>query len=234
LSQFQRGVPILTYHKLGARPKNVRLKGLYVGSALFSKQLKELRSAGFTNGNLGSWSKKAREVIITFDDGYVNVLRHALEPLSRAGLAAIQFLPVNLLGRHNEWDAALGEAPEAIMDISQVREWLAAGNDIGSHTLNHPFLTQISIAQAREEIIASRKKLQDLFNRPIEHFCYPYGDWNEAVRDLVADAGYKTACTTEPGINLDPSSTFNLKRFTARYASRSLKTIWSWVFRRNG
>ena len=234
LSQFQRGVPILTYHKLGDRPKKVRLKGLYVGSALFSKQLHELHSAGFTNGNLGSWSKKAREVIITFDDGYVNVLRHALEPLSQAGFAAIQFIPANLLGRHNEWDAALGEAPEAIMDISQVREWLAAGNDIGSHTLSHPFLTQISIAQAREEIVASRKKLQDLFNRPIEHFCYPYGDWNEAVRDLVAEAGYKTACTTEPGINLNPSSAFNLKRFTARYPSRSLKTIWSWVFRGNG
>ena len=32
--------------------------------------------------------------------------------------------------------------------------------------------------------------------KPIAHFCYPYGDWNEPVRDLVMEAGYLTACTT--------------------------------------
>jgi peptidoglycan/xylan/chitin deacetylase (PgdA/CDA1 family) len=231
LTEFHRGNPILTYHKLGPRPMQVRLKGLYISRSLFAQQLKELRSAGFTNGNLGTWAKPARAVIITFDDGYVNVLRHSLEPLAGAGLTAIQFLPANLLGRTNEWDVSQGEAPEPIMDVGQVRDWLAAGHEIGSHTLTHPFLTQVSINRAREEISASRQKLQDLFGRPIEHFCYPYGDWNETVRDLVQEAGYKTACTTDAGMNLEPSSPFTLKRFTARYPSRSFRSIWSWLLR---
>jgi peptidoglycan/xylan/chitin deacetylase (PgdA/CDA1 family) len=232
LTEFERGTPILTYHKLGERPGKVRLKGLYLSSKLFSRQLEELRSATFGNGSLGNWSKKARQVIITFDDGYVNVLRHALEPLARAGLTAIQFLPANLLGRCNEWDVAQGEAPEPIMDVAQVRDWIAAGHDIGSHTLTHPFLTQIDLAQAREEVSASRKKLEDLFGRSITHFCYPYGDWNDSVRDLVQEAGYKTACTTQPGINLDPSSALTLKRFTARYPSLTWKAVWDWIVRR--
>jgi len=231
LTEFHQGNPILTYHKLGPRPRRVRLKGLYVSGDLFARQLKELRSAGFTNGNLGTWAKPARAVIITFDDGYVNVLRHSLEPLVRAGLTAIQFLPASLLGRTNQWDVSQGEAPEPIMDVSQVRDWLAAGHEIGSHTLTHPFLTQIDVNRAREEISASRKKLEDLFGRPIEHFCYPYGDWNEPVRDLVQEAGYKTACTTDAGMNLEPSSPFTLKRFTARYPSRSFRSIWSWFLR---
>src|SRR5207245_147749 len=110
-----------------------------------------------------------------------------------SAFTAIQFLPADFLGRRNEWDVGLGEAPEAIMDAAQVREWLAAGHDIGSHSLTHPFLTRLPPAQAREEISASRKKLEDLFGRPVEHFCYPYGDWDEPVRDLVEQAGYRTA-----------------------------------------
>lgn len=225
---FQRGNPILTYHKLGPRPPGARIKGLYVSAKLFARQLQELKEAGFSNGSLGECAgpHTKRAVAITFDDGYVNVLRHGLQPLAQAHFKAIQFLVADLLGRCNEWDVPLGEAPEPMMDAAQVREWLGAGHDIGSHTLTHPYLTKIPAAKAREEISASRKKLEDLFGRKIEHFCYPYGDWNEAVRELVAEAGYKTACTTDPGVNAAADSPLALKRFTARYPSRSLKNLW--------
>jgi peptidoglycan/xylan/chitin deacetylase (PgdA/CDA1 family) len=225
---FAQGNPILTYHKLGPRPRRVRLKGLYVSAALFRRQLEELGADGFTNGALAACAGPPAgwRIVITFDDGYINVLRHGLAPLAAAKFQAIQFLVADLLGRCNQWDVPLGEAPEPLMDSAQVREWLAAGHDIGSHTLTHPYLTQLPRLQAREEISASRKKLEDLFGRAIEHFCYPYGDWNEAVRDLVIAAGYKTACTTQAGVNTPASSPFALQRFTARYPSRNLKAIW--------
>ena len=107
----------------------------------------------------------------------------------------------------------------------QVLEWLAAGHQIGSHTLDHPYLTRIPLAAAREQIAASRKKLEDRFGVAIEHFCYPYGDWNPAVGDLVAAAGYRTASTTDPGANRPSDSRFALKRFTVRYPTRN----WKWV-----
>lgn len=225
---FERGNPVLTYHKLGPRPRRVRIKGLYLSRQLFARQLSELRSAGFAAGSLEHCSgpPAGRKVVITFDDGYTNVLRHGLEPLAANGFKAIQFLVAGLLGRCNEWDVPLGEAAEPMMDRAQVRDWLAAGHSIGSHTLTHPFLTRLPPAEAREEIGASRKKLEDLFGRPIEHFCYPYGDWNEQVRDWVAAAGYRTACTVEPGINTPEVSPFVLKRFTARYGSRTLRAFW--------
>jgi peptidoglycan/xylan/chitin deacetylase (PgdA/CDA1 family) len=226
---FQKGNPILTYHKLGPRPARVRLKGLYVSQPLFRRQLEELRLAGFINGSLATCAGPVagRRIVITFDDGYINVLRHGLKPLADMGFQAIQFLVANLLGKRNEWDVALGEVPEPMMDIAQVREWLAAGHEIGSHTLSHPYLTRVSRIEAAEEIKASRKKLQDLFGRPIDHFCYPYGDWDEATRDLACEAGYKTACTTNIGVNTPADSPFALKRFTARYPSRNLKAIWA-------
>ncbi len=231
---FAQGNPVLTYHKLGPRPSRVRLKGLYLSKRLFERQLHELRATGYQSGLVVDCCGPVlpKRVALTFDDGYVNVLRNALEPLAQAQFIAIQFLPAKLLGKSNEWDIALGEAPEPIMDTAQVRDWLAAGHHIGSHTLTHPFLTRLPLSQAREEISASRKLLQDIFAQPIEHFCYPYGDWNETVRDLVADAGYKTACTTDPGINRPGDCPFTLKRFTARYPSRNLKAIWARLWQR--
>lgn len=228
---FDQGNPILTYHKLGPRPWRVRLKGLYVGQRLFSRQLAELKATGFRSGSLElcAGTTRPKELVITFDDGYVNVLCHGVEPLAREGFKALLFLPADLLGKCNQWDVPLGEAPEPIMNPSQVREWLAAGHDIGSHTLTHPYLTQLSREQARREIADSRKKLEDLFGRKIRHFCYPYGDWNQAVSDWVQEAGYQTACTTLPGVNGPADSPFALKRFTARYPTRSLKAIWSWL-----
>ena len=79
--------------------------------------------------------------------------------------------------------------------------------------------------QARAEIFASKKKLEDLFGRSIEHFCYPYGDWNSVVRDWVMEAGYSTASTTDFGVNTSETSSFTLKRITARYRTRSLKSL---------
>jgi len=226
---FEQGNPLLTYHKLGRRPSRVRLKGMYLSERLFAQQLAELRGAGFENGSLrdcGS-TPSSRRIVLTFDDAYVNVLRLGLKPLAANGFKAIQFVVADRLGKHNDWDVALGEAPEPLMDKEQLRDWIAAGHDIGSHTLTHPYLTRASRAQAQEEISGSRKRLEDVFARRIEHFCYPYGDWNECVRDLVIAAGYKTACTTDTGVNPAGGSLFTLKRFTARYPSRSLRAFWS-------
>ena len=234
---FQAGVPVLTYHKLGPRPRGARLKGLYVGEKLFARQLAELREADFSTPPLSQLfpveKNSPRQIALTFDDGFANVLRHGLTPLAENHFCAIQFLVADLLGKSNEWELREGEAREELMDVPQIRDWLASGHDIGSHTGTHPFLAKIPVAQAREEIFASKKKLEDLFGRVIEHFCYPYGNWNEAVRDLVAEAGYKTAFTTASGVNLPGENPFALKRFTARYPSRNLKALWSRLMGRN-
>ena len=226
---FATGVPFLTYHKLGPRPAGVRIKGLYVSAKLFERQLSELRQAGFNTAPIGlppdADGNPGKRIALTFDDGFANVLHHGLAPLARHGFRAIQFLVADLLGRSNEWDVPQGEALEPLMDDAQVKDWLAAGHEIGSHSLTHPFLTRIGRDQAREEIFSSRKKLEDRFNVPVRHFCYPYGDWNPAVRNLVMEAGYVTACTTEFGVNTALTSPLELKRITARYQSLNLKAL---------
>ncbi len=226
---FATGVPWLMYHKLGPRLAGVKLKGLYVSSALFERQLAELRKAGFATAGCGlpdsSTGNPNQRVVLSFDDGFANVLRHGIAPLARYGFSAIEFLVAGLSGGVNEWEVRQGEAREPLMDAAQVREWLAAGHEIGSHTVTHPWLTRISAARAREEIFASRKMLEDQFGRPVRHFCYPYGDWNPAVRDLVRAAGYETACGVELGVNTGATPALELRRITARHQSISFKAL---------
>lgn len=223
---FQTGLPILTYHKLGRPPVGARLRGLYLSRSLFIKQLGELKRANFSALTLTEWANKhssvGRHVLFTFDDGFRSVYESALRPLADQQWPAIIFLVADLIGKTNEWDGLASERPEPLMDAAQVRDWLAAGNEIGSHSQSHARLTQLPHDQAREEISASKKKLEDQFGVVIQHFCYPYGDWNESIRDLVTAAGYRTACTTEPGVNTADTSLFALKRFTARYQTRNL------------
>jgi peptidoglycan/xylan/chitin deacetylase (PgdA/CDA1 family) len=228
---FQGGLPILMYHKLGPRPRGVRLKGLYVGEKLFVRQLAELRQAGYRSCDFDALAPdQPGQIGITFDDGYVNVLRDGLKPLADHGFQAMQYVVANGLGGGNDWDIAEGEAYEKLMDRGQIREWLAAGHRIGSHTLSHAKLPYIGVERAREEIGASKKKLEDLFGVPVHHFCYPYGFWNEQVRDLVIEAGYRSATTTEFGLNNSATPPFELRRIMARYQSWGLKGVRNRLF----
>ena len=231
---FEQGVPALIYHKVGPRPGAVRLKGMYVSIKRFTLQMKEFHAAGFSTVDMAKTNSTpgnpGRHFAITFDDGYRNVFKNALEPMARYHFQAIQFLVPNLIGKVNEWDVREGEASEALMDEAEIRDWLGAGHQIGAHTMSHARLTRLSLRDAREEISSSKKSLEDNFGVPIEHFCYPYGDWNTAVRDLVQESGYKTACSTELGLNTQIVNPLSLFRIGVRYPSCSFKAIRARLF----
>ncbi len=216
------------YHKIGPRPRKVRLKGLYVSPSVFERQMAELRQAGFVSCSAAEARTNGvttRRISLTFDDGFRNVFENAVGALERAGFRATQFLVPSFIGKRNEWDLHEGEAPEPLMDEVQVREWLKAGHRIGSHSLNHHYLTRLSLRDAREEIFASKKRLEDTFGVPVEDFCYPYGEWNPAVSDLVMEAGYRTACTTQFGVNTPETPAFTLHRITVRHPTRTLRAL---------
>src|SRR5579859_4615257 len=160
---FGDGVPILAYHSVGNPPPGVKNPYLYVTNAEFDTQLAQLRDAGFTSTSLdecnGFRGNPHSHVVISFDDGIRNVFDNALVVLARHQFRAIQFIISDLIGRRNEWMIAKGDIPEPLMDQHQIRDWLAAGHQIGAHSATHAQLVCLSPAQAREEIIGSKKRL---------------------------------------------------------------------------
>jgi peptidoglycan/xylan/chitin deacetylase (PgdA/CDA1 family) len=77
-----------------------------------------------------------------------------------------------------------------------------AGVTIGAHTLSHPMLAKHADETAREEIVASGRRIARELGRPVDHFAYPVGDPTSAGQrefDFAREAGYATAVTTRPG-----------------------------------
>jgi peptidoglycan/xylan/chitin deacetylase (PgdA/CDA1 family) len=226
---FSEGFPILCYHKIEPVPADARIKGLYLEPALFRRQIQELADAGFSFSLPGQHSA-SHAIAITFDDGFVSNLHAAVPAMREFGARAINYLVADRIGKSSDWETAEGGEARPLMDEAQVREWTQAGNWIGAHTCTHPRLSKIPRDRAREEILSSKKKLEDRFGQPIEHFAYPFGDFDDAVVETVREAGFKTACTMDRGVNDPTSDPFRLKRWTARYPTRTMGSLFRILF----
>ena len=218
---FREGTPALLYHRLGSAALFTRHRGSTLPTRVFNRQLAELRTAGFSSASLDDIPGSSGRIWLTFDDGDTSSLA-AIEPLRAHGFRATQFLVANRLGGFNDWDRT--GAP--LMSKEQVRDWLAGGHDIGSHSMTHARLTALSAADAHEEIHASRRRLEDTFGVRVEMFAYPWGDWNARVAEEVAVAGYRAAFTTHPGVNDPTTNPFALHRHSVWCAWRLPRDLW--------
>ena len=145
---------------------------------------------------------------ITFDDGYENNLINALPVLKKFNFTATCFIVPNLIGKTNSWDTKQFK----LMDKMQIKDWLGAGMNIGSHSLNHIDLTKINHDQAMVEIGDSKKILEDIFAVEIKNFCYPYGRFNKNTSKYVKQNRYLKAFTTKRGLYDDNSMNFEIPR----------------------
>jgi peptidoglycan/xylan/chitin deacetylase (PgdA/CDA1 family) len=212
------GTPVLMYHYLG-RPPDGSDPYLYVSPESFRAQCRALRHAGFESCSLSDLAEgiergllPPKRVVITIDDGARNFFEHGMAALQEAGLRAIMFVVAEHVGGINEWDAKHGRPVVSLMDDRQIREWLAAGHEIGSHTLTHRNLAKLDEAEARRQIFDSKQRLEDRFGVEIRHFCYPHGRFTDATGRWLREAGYETGCTTLFGTNGARENRFALRR----------------------
>lgn len=120
---------------------------------------------------------------LSVDDGHPLDLRVA-ELLDRHRVQATFYVPVTN-----------AEGPP-VMQPTQLRE-LAARFEIGSHTRSHRFLASLDDARARAEIVDGRRMLEDWLGQPVAGFCYPGGRYRDRHRQMVRDAGFAYARTTQ-------------------------------------
>jgi D-inositol-3-phosphate glycosyltransferase len=130
-------------------------------------------------------------------------------------------------------------------ELLGVQEMLAVSKDfeIGGHTITHPHLTAVPIAQADAEIAQSKAYLEELLQREITAFCYPYGDYNDAVKDLVQKHGYRLARTTKRyafALSQDlfalPTAFHTYSHYSdlhkilsfAKFSPATVKKFWDW------
>ena len=228
-------VPILTYHQIDAAPpKGARFRSLVVAPDAFARQMGLLKALGYQGLGMTALQpylrgeKQGKVVGITLDDGYLNNLTHALPVLQRHGFSATCYCVSQRLGFTNTWDADAGVAQVPLMNASQVREWVSAGQEAGAHTRTHAHLNLLDEAQAAEEIAGCKAELEHITGQAVRHFCYPFGEFSPAHVEAVKAAGFETATTTFRGRTKAADDLFLLPRVPV-LRSTLLPLFWAKV-----
>ncbi len=228
----KRPIPILVYHQISAAPpKGAPFRSLYVAPAAFARQMALLKLLGYQGLSMGALlpylrgEKSGKVVGITFDDGYLNNLTHALPVLQHNGFSATCYAVSNLLGKTNVWDSAIGIAQVPLMNAAELRQWVAGGQEVGSHTQNHARLLQCDASAALAEMTQDRAALEGLLGLPVRHFCYPYGEYAPEHVAMAQQAGFQTVTTTQRGRCAVPGDLLELPRVPVLRAT-SLPLFW--------
>jgi len=206
-------VPILMYHRIDALKPSLPAitRSLTVAPADFARQMAWLRAHGYhaiTQARLFGALEQGRNlpakpVLITFDDGYRDVLKNAAPVLKRLGLPATAYV---ITSRISNGDVSF-------LSWAQLHALEQSGVEIGSHTVHHAELPSLSDPMALQELIQSRRALEQHLHHPVQWFAYPAGKFNARSEELVRQAGYVLAVTTQPGSAQSARAPFALHRY---------------------
>ncbi len=193
-----RRIPILMYHVTESAPAGTPFPELWVSPETFADQMQAIEDAGYTAITMRDaedyWAGRRRvprkPIVLTFDDGYRSHVGVALPELEKRGWPGVLYLEV----------AALKKPGAEGIPEADVRKLIAAGWELGAHTMTHPDLTTLDAAALTEEIAGSRKLLRKRFGGAVDAFCYPAGKYDDTVIAAVEDAGYASATTVEEGL----------------------------------
>ena len=185
-------------------PKSTAESSYYVSPRRFHRLMRWFHSTGYKTCTLAQWLEDEvpnRHVLLTFDDAYDDLYEELLPLVIEHHYTPVIYLVANHIGASSTWDQASGLRARNLLTLAQIREMQKYGVEFGSHSLSHPYLPDISDAQLQEEVTESKLRLEELLGVEVTSFAYPYGGVDRRVRSAVAEAGYKAAFTTEPGLN---------------------------------
>ena len=138
----------------------------------------------------------AHRVALTFDDGFTSVHAEALPRLARRKLPFTVYAVADWIGRDNRWPTQAKGIPRfTLMDATQLRELAASGATIGGHTATHADCRGLDEAALRRELRDSKETLQQLLQREVRHFAWPYGRF-DAAADAAMRPHWSSAVTT--------------------------------------
>jgi peptidoglycan/xylan/chitin deacetylase (PgdA/CDA1 family) len=121
----------------------------------------------------------------------------------------------------------LAHAGRLMMDWEQIRALHRQGHTVGSHTLSHPNIAQLSREAASWELRESKRRLEEKLGAPVSHFSYPspilQPHWSAGTMECCREHGYRTAMTCTPGAVVPGDSPLCLKRIPAPEALEDFK-----------
>jgi peptidoglycan/xylan/chitin deacetylase (PgdA/CDA1 family) len=210
-------VPILMYHRIG----DTHDSPWWVTVRDFETQLASLQEQGYQSilpshlvaHQRWGWPLPRKPIIITFDDGYLNVLENAEPLLKKYGFKAVCFLITGMVSESPETRKSWEGTP--LLSWPEVRAMQKRGTvQFGGHSRTHPNLR--AMADPYGEISGCYRDLKNKGGFTPEGFCYPSGQFKPETLACVKRAKFTMAVTCEDGMaRLAPGARlFELPRVT--------------------
>lgn len=197
-------ITALCYHEVTpARPKDI----FNVPPDQFRSHIRQFREQGCNFIDLQDIEEYVKHnkplpekpVLIAFDDGYKDNYTYAFPILKEEHAKASFFIVSHSIGTDNR------------MTVSDLKEMVAAGYKIGSHTVNHEPLTSMSDKQLDYEFKTSRDELQKLLGTKIYCIAYPCGYANdEVMKEAKKYYDFAFIASIDPN---HPQTLFNINRY---------------------
>ncbi len=185
-------IPILAYHQV---EHGVGWGINRVSPRMFERQIAYLAAEGYQSIRLIDFLDDritcAKPVIITFDDADESAHRIAYPILRKHGFRAVLFVITDFVGRRNHWDYHFGGAYRMHLDWGQIQELAEAEWEIGSHSATHPDLTRLNENALYNELVSSRRILEDRVGRACIAISYPFNRFDDRVIKAVTETGYQ-------------------------------------------
>jgi peptidoglycan/xylan/chitin deacetylase (PgdA/CDA1 family) len=204
---YHRVADLNEYDQLAVTPKRFR--------AHMAHLAKHYNVISFSDAvaKLADADAAVKDVVMTFDDGYLDNFTNAMPVLREFHIPATIFITTKFCDQdmhhprykqskerlHLTWEEVHTMSMESLITI-------------GSHTTTHSFLSQMSDRDVQREIIGSKRIIEDKIGVEVRYFCYPSGDFTLREQKHVRQADYKAAVSVAPGVNRDLHNPFYLRR----------------------
>lgn len=203
---------ILTYHSLDDSGSVISTP-----SALFRRQMGYLAASRIPVVPLDQVASRPGTVAITFDDGFRNLLSHAIPVLEEYGFPATIFAVSGYCGCMNNWPSQ----PQAAVPLLPLLSWDELGAlpslvSLGAHTATHPDLSRLPAGECERELRDCQCEIEQRLARPVRWLAYPYGTSSAGVRS-AAGRYFDLAVGTTLGFLPSRPERLNLPRLDTYY-----------------
>jgi peptidoglycan/xylan/chitin deacetylase (PgdA/CDA1 family) len=196
-------IPVLMYHHVCGVTRDH--PELVVSRETFRKQVEYLAAHGYYTPRVSELLHREHDclqrspVLITFDDGYLDMFEVAFPILKDFGFSAVVSRSADFSRTSNWWDPDPDSLYGRLMGCAHLRELDKAGMEIGSHAMHHSHLPLLPVQKLQYELAESKKVLEDLLGKEVIVFTYPYGETNNEIKKMVELVGYQCAFAAYTG-----------------------------------
>jgi peptidoglycan/xylan/chitin deacetylase (PgdA/CDA1 family) len=187
----KKEVPILCYHNIRDFSANAsgNIKTYTVKPTDFAEQMKALSDEGYQTilpNQLYDYlvynaPLPAKPIMITFDDTREEQYSIGAAVMKKYGFKGVFFVMTVSINRPN------------YLTKNQIKNLSDSGNIIAAHTWDHHMVTKYTGDDWNTQLVKPKKKLEEIIEKPVNYFAYPFGLWNKKAIPEIKNSGYQMA-----------------------------------------